>query len=409
MFKNLRLRITLWFLALSAVISASMGIVSLGLFKRGLTEALDDELAEVIAEHVELVDYCQNKPTLKTLHGSVNTEPTKMLASIEIFDNAGNLLQTEGKVGGKKLLAGTTDSTAGNIAVRSISQPLLHDNKIVGHIQVQIPTTHRDQAIEQFAIILAMTAPLLILLLTFAGYIFSAIAIQPVERSFTTLKNFMIDIGHEINTPIAIIRTVVENLERRLGSTSPIKEKIDSIEHCLGRIQNLVKDLRLLSTLESLPPKNMEEPVDLSILLKELTLDMSNIYQEKDVELMFQCDPDLIVKGRPEELERLFTNLLDNALRYTPEGGHVRITGNQSGTVVRITVSDTGIGIPGESLPFIFDRFFRVDPSRSRESGGAGLGLSIVKAITESHRARIEASSIEGKGATFSLYFPTTS
>ena len=128
--------------------------------------------------------------------------------------------------------------------------------------------------------------------------------------------------------------------------------------------------------------------------------------KNKKLHISFDTSGSPRVKGSRDLLERMAANLLDNAVRYTPEGGSVQISISETPESTRLEVTDSGIGIPEESLPHIFERFFVVDRSRSRETGGSGLGLSIVKWITDSHGARIDVSSQLGRGTTFAVDFP---
>lgn len=149
--------------------------------------------------------------------------------------------------------------------------------------------------------------------------------------------------------------------------------------------------------------------VDLAKLISNLSIDVEVLCQEKGLSFQLGQTQDLVVKGDEARLRELFMNLLDNAIRYTPAPGTVSISFRREGQMAVIAITDTGIGIPAEDMPFIFERFYRVNKSRSRAEGGTGLGLAISRHIAEAHRGKIEAESRVGAGSIFSVWLPLQS
>jgi signal transduction histidine kinase len=164
----------------------------------------------------------------------------------------------------------------------------------------------------------------------------------------------------------------------------------------------------LLSELETpLKGEMAREPIAIADLVEECTNKFCVKFEQRDVALRSAVAPNLSVLGDRFELQTMLNNLVENALRYTETGGTVELSVSLSGpSEFQIIVSDNGIGIPAESLPLIFNRFYRVDKSRSRSSGGSGLGLSIVKAIAESHRGTVEVNSTPAAGTKFTVKLP---
>ena len=179
------------------------------------------------------------------------------------------------------------------------------------------------------------------------------------------------------------------------------------IRRNVERMSNLVSDLLLLSRLESPEPQLRMEMVDLFELVGDVVKLVERAAKEKGIKLKVDVKPGTALLGDPFLLEQMLLNLLDNAVKYT-ERGEVSLTAEAGDDQVRIRVSDTGIGIPSEHLPRIFERFYRVDKARSRELGGTGLGLSIVKHIVQLHGGRIEVTSQPGRGSTFTVLLPSS-
>jgi signal transduction histidine kinase len=149
--------------------------------------------------------------------------------------------------------------------------------------------------------------------------------------------------------------------------------------------------------------------VNLGKLITNLNADVEALCQEKELSLQLGQMPDLVVKGDEARLRELFMNLLDNAIRYTPAPGTISVSLRRQGQMAVVAITDTGVGIPAEDIPFIFERFYRVDKSRSRTEGGTGLGLAICRHIAEAHGGKIEVKSQVGAGSTFSVWLPLQS
>ena len=149
--------------------------------------------------------------------------------------------------------------------------------------------------------------------------------------------------------------------------------------------------------------------VNLGKLIGNLSTDVEVLCQEKGLSFQLGQPQDMVVKGDEARLRELFMNLLDNAIRYTPSAGTVSVSFRREGGMAVVAITDTGIGIPAEDIPFIFERFYRVDKSRSRAEGGSGLGLAICRHIAEAHGGKIKVKSQVGAGSTFSVWLPLQS
>ena len=223
-------------------------------------------------------------------------------------------------------------------------------------------------------------------------------------------KEFVANVSHELRTPLTFIKGFVETL-RDGAVNDPLKgpEYLATIEKHVAQLMNLVNDLLEISRLESRSSVPRRQSVKLPELLNKVVELMQPAAQKKAQRLSVSLAAELpVIAGDPDYLERAVANLLDNAIKYTPRSGEVSICAKTEGPRVVIEVTDNGIGIPAEDMPRIFERFYRVDKSRSREMGGTGLGLAIVKHIAQAHGGTVEVSSEVGKGSTFRLLLPLT-
>ena len=229
-----------------------------------------------------------------------------------------------------------------------------------------------------------------------------------LDLSFERMRDFMADASHELRTPLAIIRGEADVALSHNRQPAEYRESLAIVQDEARRLTRLVEDLLNLARADAGHQQLKPEELYLNDLLEECCRSAQALARQKGVRLVAPEAPDISLRGDPELLRRLIANLLDNAIRYTPEGGAVEAKLTSAGDAAELTVSDTGVGIPPESLGRIFERFYRVDKSRSRAEGGFGLGLSIVKWIAEAHEGRIAVSSRPHQGATFTVTLPRT-
>ena len=228
-----------------------------------------------------------------------------------------------------------------------------------------------------------------------------------VSASFERQKRFSASAAHELKTPLATILVNLEVLELD-GKTSPDRmEKVLTIVKAnTERMIRLVEDLMRLTSDKD---HEMEEEVELSEVFT-ITLDeLSPLIRKKDLTVSIENTPDISLTGSRVMLYRVMSNLLENAAKYNREHGSISIVTGRDDNGVTVKIEDTGIGIPEEALPHIFEPFYRVDQSRSRAVGGAGLGLPLVKDIVEKHGGEVTVKSAAGEGTTFILRFPASS
>lgn len=232
--------------------------------------------------------------------------------------------------------------------------------------------------------------------------------ISRLERSFSQTRRFSADAAHELFTPLAVLRGELEVALRRERSTEEYQQTLPRMLVQVNRITSIVEDLLLLSRADAgqLSPAAETSTLDDVVILAFEGL--QPLAQERGIDLRLGRIDEVQVEGDAPTLRRMVDNLMGNALKYTEDGGEVAVRLEAAGDRYTLTISDTGVGIPEESLPHVFERFYRVDKSRTRAAGGVGLGLSIVREIAESLGIEIQLQSVAGEGTAVALKGRTT-
>ncbi|MGE5592063.1 MAG: two-component system histidine kinase PnpS [Betaproteobacteria bacterium] len=232
--------------------------------------------------------------------------------------------------------------------------------------------------------------------------------VTEVRRLEQIRTDFVSNVSHELRTPVTSIKGFVDTLlEGAMDDRATLERFLGIISHETDRLAQIISDLLELSKLESKGTEVRKTPVSLRAVVEAALGIVRGKALQRDIHISVDISPDVPPVPADEALlVQVFVNLLDNAVKYTPEGGHVRVRAHREDGATRVDVSDTGIGIPPEHLPRIFERFYRVDKGRSRQLGGTGLGLAIVKHIVERHGGQVWVASTPGEGSTFSFTLP---
>jgi signal transduction histidine kinase len=458
MLNGLRTQLTSWFLGLFLLLYFAGGALALIVFNSVLTSQLDEDLRELTSELRPSIEFSLDSPSLKHWAEHLANYHHIFLPTIQLYDNNGTLLEEYGPPGIKRLSTGdlsdTNDKTP--IKVRSSNKKLYADeNHQDGYLQVQVSTKRRNEAIFKLGRNLVLLAPLFAIGIWFAGYFFSAKAIQPLGQTLDLLRRFVADAGHEFNTPITVIEASVQTLEHMVqefrkakaesqpdsfrprpidklagvqapansavGSEPGIKgglssaeddarafaDVLEGISRASTRMKDLAANLMLLARMENPELISHMAPVPVSEILEPMVKEFIALAAQKEIKILYESAPSIVAIGNADSLRTMLSNLLDNALRYTEKGGSITVNVSSQDNNIVFTVQDTGIGIPSDSIGHIFERFYRVDKSRSRSQGGSGLGLSIVKAIVDAHKGLIKAESQLGQGTKFTVVLPT--
>ncbi len=231
----------------------------------------------------------------------------------------------------------------------------------------------------------------------------SVFDVTDLKRLERVRQDFVANVSHELRTPMTTIRAMSETLQENDDDSALRDRYLSKIIEEVDRLTHISNDLLVLSTAETKPL--VKEKVNFSAIVESVAQQLASKAKSKGLELIVSVAPSIELRANPDQLTQVAMNLIDNAVNYTSEG-HVAVSLNSSEGSAILTVKDTGVGIPSEHLPRVFERFYRVDRARSRESGGTGLGLSIVKHIVEAHSGQVSVESDLGKGSSFSVTLP---
>jgi signal transduction histidine kinase len=230
--------------------------------------------------------------------------------------------------------------------------------------------------------------------------------ISRLEDALAYNRRFSADVSHELRTPLTILRGELEQVVQTPKLRPDVKESVGSALEEIDRMTKIVENLLTIARLDSGTDIMDRREVDLGQLVQWTVSQMHLIAEEKQIAMRCRLSETAIILADPGRVKQVLVNLLDNAIKYTPAGGEVHLATAISHRKAVLEVSDNGIGIPPESLPHVFDRFYRSDRARSRGSGGTGLGLSIVQAICNAHDGSVRIQSVEGAGTTVRVDFP---
>ena len=315
-------------------------------------------------------------------------------------------------------------------------------------VQVAAPLAQTDHELAELLAVLGLAGPLALVFALVGGYFLAGRALAPVdrmtveagaitaahldrrlqvgkhgdeldrlaltlngmiarlERSFEETRRFTADAAHELRTPLAVIHNAAEVALSSPREADQYRRFLEDILEEEERLKRLAEQLLFLCREDAGLSPEVRQPIRLDSIIRQAAEPMGELAGANGLTLIVDSLSPCLVSGDPDALRRLLFNLLDNAIKYTTEGGSVHVGSDCSGGFATLTVSDTGIGIPPEHIPHIFDRFYRVDQGRSRDIGGIGLGLAICRAIVESHGGTIKLESDEGKGTKVLVTLP---
>jgi heavy metal sensor kinase len=336
-------------------------------------------------------------------------------------------------------------------AVRIYSRPLVSGNTVYGVLQVGESLTSLDSTLRSALIELLLIGPGILLLSFLGGYWLAARSFAPVrkitsiarrikagdlhervpvpankdelqtlaqtfnemierlEKSFTRQRRFVADASHELRTPVAAIRSMTDVALKgsEPSSNDEYLSTLQDVNMEVERLGHLINDLLALARADEGQQLREREPVRLDTLAMDVAATIEPLANEKGITLeVEEGDVPVVVVGDEVRLIQVMMNLLDNAIKYTNAGGKVSLRVGKQGDTACLVVSDTGIGISQEHLEHIFERFYRVDPARSRAAGGTGLGLAIVEWIVQAHEGTIQVESQVDAGTTFTVRLP---
>jgi heavy metal sensor kinase len=337
----------------------------------------------------------------------------------------------------------------GDEPIRVYTAPVIHGGQIVGVVQQGLSMDDTLQILAAFRWILLLALPLTLALASGGGLFLADRALRPMDQitraaqtigaqdlsqrlnldlpddelgrlartfdamiarldeAFHRQRRFTADASHELRTPLTIIKGDLSLALARPRDAGYYRRVLAEVDEEVDGMGRLVERLLALARTDAEGVSLQPQATDLNALLADLVEQTRSLAEAKGLELVVQIAPELTATVDPDAVTQVVLNLLDNALKYT-SSGRVRLSAHlsRSGDSVQIAVSDSGPGIPAEHLPHIFDRFYRVDRARSRELGGAGLGLSIARDLVTAHGGEITVHSVPGEGSTFTVRLP---
>jgi heavy metal sensor kinase len=335
-------------------------------------------------------------------------------------------------------------------AVRVLTWPVVSSGRVVAVVRVGMSEAALDRTMSSFLLIMAALFPLALALAGGGGWFLAHRALRPVDRmtqaarqigasrlharieltgandeldrlaetlnemltrleaAFTEMRQFTADASHELQTPLTILRGEMEIALRAERSPEEYVRVMKSALEEIERISLLVEGLLLLARSDAGVLKMDLKPLDPMALVEDVLGRLGPLARARSVALSLGSMEPMEVRGDLVHLRRLLFNLVDNAIKYTPEGGTVLVSVERRGELAVLAVEDTGIGVAHEEQHKVFQRFYRSAEARSGAEGGSGLGLAIVKSIAEAHGGRVEIESAPGRGSTFKVYLPLT-
>jgi heavy metal sensor kinase len=463
-FKSIRFRLTLWYAVTLAVILFLFSSILYATFRDLLYREVDGELlaiAEPLASQT-LAPFRDSSPSAfdQVLEDFLGAKARGK--SVRFLDAAGKVGAHSTNLDNLKLsvrpddfrqaILGnsvySTETYQGDVPVRVISYPIFENNNFKGVVQVGSALDEAQDYLSKILTVLAISIPLALILFSCGGWFLASRALKPVdlitrtarkisaenlsqrlevvnpndeigrlaqtfnttltklESSFVRARQFSADVSHELRTPLTILRGETEMGLKCTSDPAEFRLLLQSNLEEINRMSGIIEYLLELSRAEAGVLALDLKELDLKELLAEQVQTVGVLAQEKQVNLVFEESRPVIVRADKMRLRQIFVNLLDNAVKYTPAGGDARLILEREGSWAKVSVRDTGKGITAESLPRIFDRFYRVDEARNRAHGGTGLGLSLVKSFVEAHGGMIDVSSVPGKGSLFVVYLP---
>jgi signal transduction histidine kinase len=409
---RLRLRLTAWYVGTFFAILALLGVGMFAAITRQFDRELDASLRDATTELIAMVRVRGPDAALRDLR-----VPGRTFVLADTLGRSVTGAATDpwiARVVTASLRTGTASAShaEGERILRALARRAQRSD---GTPVVAVAISDEIEIEDRYPALIAefgAAAFVALVLVAVGGWMLARQSTAPVERNIEQMRRFMADAAHELRTPLTVVRSRAEVALQRARTPDEYVQALHAIERETERLGGIVEDLLMLARADA-----GQRPIERRrIFLDDLTLDAAEsariIADRKAVRLEVEEFEEAAVNGDPTLLRQLVLILLDNAIKFTDPGGVVRVGVRADASVATLTVTDTGIGIPAEQLPHVFDRFYRGDSSRTRDasngggSEGVGLGLSIAQWIAQQHDGSIRIESESGQGARITVQFP---
>ncbi|MEG3834867.1 MULTISPECIES: ATP-binding protein [unclassified Microcoleus] len=445
MFQATRRRLAIWYTAVTAVLLLVFATGFYFYVRTTLIDRIDDTLNHVVEviERTLVIEPLKIPNTTDKNKLQVNIQASFRDSTdaveddhidLEWFSPTGELLWSTlseplnipihaNRTGETVWIINNELQSAQNYSLRQVTQRVQIGRQVLGYLRVSHPWFEVTKPIRQLILDLILGASLTLICVAAIGWLLSGLAMAPVRESYGRLKQFTADASHELRNPIATIQTNVQVALAEPDIEPQQHQQLQVIERLTRRLGRLVDDLLFLARQDSGIVQQQWIEVPLDALLMEVIEEQQAIATTQNLSLSLEivdqpnAEDNFTLLGDWDQLARLFTNIVSNAVQYTPSGGEIEVelqlaAKNKRNSPIlnpalQIKVTDTGIGISPEALPHLFDRFYRADPARThRSAAGSGLGLAIAKAIVENHRGQIRIDSQVDRGTAVTVTLP---
>ncbi len=459
---SIRTRLTLWHIGLLALTLIGFSVALYAALSDQLYRSFDDRLRVEANSAFDVL-----RITVPDTADSRRPPPpdTRANFSARLIDPSGQVVNVTGLLSTAPIDSAALDQSiqqhglvhtivlTDGLRARAYVMPLLRDGQVTNFVEVAESLDVTEATLRSLAVILLIAVPATLALAAFGGWFIADRALRPIDaitrqaqriseqdlhrrldldlpddevgrlaRTFDAMlarldaafqrqRQFTADASHELRTPLTVMKTNIGVTLNRPRSIKQYETALTQVEGEVDRLTRLTNDLLLLARADASQANIESSEVDLVALSRKVVDELRPLAESKSLELRFDAPAPAVMHGDPDQLHRLFFNLVENAIKYTAQGSvGVRITlqpaHDSTPPRIRVTIEDTGPGIAAEHLPHLFERFYRVDAARSREQGGSGLGLAIAHSIVTSHGGTIDVSSEVGRGTLVTVMLP---
>ena len=466
-FKSIRSRLTAWYVTLLAIILILFSVLLNYFLAKRLHESVDNSLtvsATVVATSATMRLGNSPLPGLNQLFEQFMNQGN-LNKFYRIYDGSGNVGSRSKNISASQFplsqgayadaLEGKnsyeTFTVGGQQPIRVITMPILLEGKLINLVQVGTSLEAVQETLRNLKIFLFTAVPSVLILAALFARFMARRALKPISRiidtareigqgqelskripvlkikdelgqlaltfnemmnrlenSFAQMRQFSSDASHELRTPLTVLKGQNELILSKQRKPEEYQEVISSNLEEINYMSKVLEDLFVLSKSDENQVNLDCKPVDLRALVEEVCKHAEILAEEKNIKIIITFLEPIEIKGDEVRLRQMVWNVLQNGIKYTQQGGELKISLQNEGDFALLTIQDTGIGIPEEDLPLIFNRFYRVDKARTRDEGGSGLGLSICRQIAEAHKGNIEVESKLGVGTRFKIRLPNS-